>query len=63
LGPFAIAVPGRRAPETKKHDYILTIRYKTEGEIKNAVFHREDRSGLAVVEGLARIVMALTRVR
>ena len=63
LGPFAIAVPGRRTPETKKHDYILTIRYKTEGEIKNAVFHREDRSGLAVVEGLARIVMALTRVR
>ena len=63
LGPLAFAVPGRRTPDTKSHDYILTIRYKAQGKIRNAVFHREDRSGLAVVEGLARIVMALTRVR
>ncbi|HJZ70054.1 MAG TPA: hypothetical protein VKF81_18150 [Blastocatellia bacterium] len=63
LGPLALAVPRKRTPDTKKHDYILTIRYKSEGEIRNAVFHREDRSGLAVVEGLVRIVTALTRAK
>jgi hypothetical protein len=61
LGPLALAVPGKKTPDTKKHDYILVIRYRAEGEIRNAVFHREDRSGLALVEGLARIVMALKR--
>lgn len=63
LGPLALAVPGKKAADKKRHDYILTIRYKSGGEIRNAVFHREDRSGLAVVQGLARIVTALTRVR
>lgn len=59
LGPFAVAVPGKRTADKKEHDYILTIRYKAGAEIRNAVFHREDRSGLAVVEGLARIVNGL----
>ncbi|MFY9573122.1 MAG: hypothetical protein WAV20_17110 [Blastocatellia bacterium] len=61
LGPLAFAFPGRKTPETKMHDYILTISYKSEGEIHRAVFHREDRAGLAVVEGLARIVGLLVR--
>src|SRR3989442_14990655 len=63
LGPLAFAVPGRRTPDTKSHDYILTLRYKAQAKIRNAVFHREDRSGLAGVEGLARIGLALRRVR
>lgn len=61
LGPLALLFPGKRTPDIKVHDYILTIRYRTGDEVRNAVFHREDRSGLAVVEGLARIVSAITR--
>ena len=61
LGPLAFAIPGKRTPEQKKHDYILTIRYKKGSEIRNAVFHREDRSGLIVVEGLVRILTSLVR--
>lgn len=62
LGPFAVFVPGKKAPDTKKHDYLLTIRYKEGSETRTAVFHREDRSGLPVVEGLARIVRTLVRL-
>jgi len=61
LGPLALFVPGKRAPDTKEHDYILTIKYKEGEKVCNAVFHREDRAGLSVVEGLARIVTALAR--
>ena len=63
LGPLAWVIPGRKTPDVKEHDYILTIRYKTGNETRNAVFHREDRVGLAVVEGLARIVTSLARQR
>lgn len=59
LGPFALFFPGKRSPAIKVHDYILTIRYKSGDETRNAVFHREDRAGLSVVEGLARIVSSL----
>jgi hypothetical protein len=61
LGPLAVLVPGKRTPDVKEHDYILTIKYKAGAEVRNAVFHREDRSGLVVVEGLARILTMLTR--
>ncbi|MEK6284118.1 MAG: hypothetical protein AABO57_00080 [Acidobacteriota bacterium] len=61
LGPVALLVPGRRTPDVKEHDYILTIKYQAGSEVRNAVFHREDRAGLAVVEGLARIVTMLAR--
>jgi hypothetical protein len=61
LGPIALLIPGRKTPNIKDHDYILTIRYKKGSEISNAVFHRDDRVGLAVVEGLARIVTSLVR--
>ena len=61
LGPFAFLVPGRKTPDIKSHDYILTIRYKSGNEIRNAVFHREDRAGLAVVEGIARIVSSIAK--
>jgi hypothetical protein len=61
LGPLALLFPGKRSPDVKAHDYILTIRYRSGDEVRNAVFHREDRPGLVVVEGLARIVSALSR--
>ena len=61
LGPFALAFQGRKTPDIKNHDYILAIRYKAANEVHTAVFHREDRVGLAVVEGLARIVSMLAR--
>lgn len=61
LGPLAWLIPGRKTPDVKEHDYILSIKYTAGTETRNAVFHREDRSGLAVVEGLARIVTSLTR--
>lgn len=62
LGPFALLSPGKRTPDIKIHDYILTIRYTAGDKIRNAVFHREDRAGLSVVEGLARIVSTLAKM-
>jgi hypothetical protein len=47
--------------EEKQYDYVLLIRYRSEGEARTAVFHRQDRAGLTVVEGLARIVNLLVR--
>jgi hypothetical protein len=63
IGPFAYLIPGKKTPDVKEHAYILSIRYKTANEVRNAVFQREDRSGLAVVEGLARIVTMLTQTK
>ena len=55
--PFGLLIRSKnKPPETRRHDYILNIRYKVGGEIRNAVFHRQDRSGLHMVEGLARII-------
>jgi hypothetical protein len=48
--------------EQKQHDYVLLIRYRFEEETRTAVFHRQDRAGLAVVEGLARIINLLVRI-
>ena len=62
VGHFAVLAPARKAPDTKKHDYLLTIRYKEGSETRTAVFHREDQAGLPVVEGLARIVRTLMRL-
>jgi len=61
LGPFALLVRGQKLPDVKQHDYILTLRYNSGDEIRSAVFHREDRMGLSLVEGLARIVSALVQ--
>ncbi|HLF82873.1 MAG TPA: hypothetical protein VI837_01710 [Blastocatellia bacterium] len=63
LGPGALLIPGRKTPDVKEHDYIFTIKYTAGNEIRNAVFHREDRAGLAIVEGLARIVTSIVRHR
>ena len=50
-----------KSPEVKVHDYILAIKYKDGDETRTAVFHRQDRDGLAVIERLARIVRSLIR--
>ncbi|HKG20423.1 MAG TPA: hypothetical protein VKC34_00875 [Blastocatellia bacterium] len=63
VGPLALLVPGKRLPETKQHDYMLTVRYRTRGQVRNAVFHREDRLGLSLVDGLARIINAMVKQR
>ena len=47
--------------EQKQHDYVLLIRYRAGEETRTAVFHRQDRAGLAVIEGLARIINLLVR--
>jgi hypothetical protein len=59
LGPLALLFPGKRSPDTKVHDYILTIKYLSGDEVGNAVFHRQGRAGLSIVDGLARIVASL----
>lgn len=50
------------AAETKQHDYVLLVRYRTEEETRTALFHRQDGSGQQVVAGLARIINLLVRV-
>lgn len=62
LGPFAMAVKRRKLPDVKKHDYLLTIKYKEGDEIRNAVFHREDSVGLTMVTGLAKIINSVARL-
>jgi hypothetical protein len=52
-----------RRTQVKKHDYILNIKYREGDYVQNAVFHREDRAGLSVVEGLARIISMLVRLQ
>jgi hypothetical protein len=61
IGPLAYFLPGKKTPDVIEHDYILSIRYQAGSEERYAVFQREDRSGLAVVEGLARILTMLAR--
>ena len=61
FGPFALARRGNKLPDTVKHDYILTIKYRSENKVASAVFHREDRLGSSMVNGLVRIIMALVR--
>ena len=62
--PFGMSWFFKKKPdptEQKQHDYVLLIRYRSGDETRTAVFHRQDRAGLAVVEGLARIINLLVR--
>jgi hypothetical protein len=61
IRPIGSTAPdvGRSAP--KNHDYILTIIYKEEGEIRKATFRRGDGPGLSLLNGLARIIGLLVR--
>ncbi|MCI0486037.1 MAG: hypothetical protein L0229_05505 [Blastocatellia bacterium] len=61
FGPFALARRGRKLPDTVKHDYILTIIYRDGTGMSSAAFHREDRLGSSMVNGLARVITALVR--
>ena len=65
INPFAVGwfLKQKPAPtEKKQYDYVLLIRYRSGDETHTAVFHRQDRAGLAVVEGLARIINMLVRI-
>ncbi|HKP86492.1 MAG TPA: hypothetical protein VJZ26_10365 [Blastocatellia bacterium] len=53
----------RNPIDDTRHDYVLTIRYEEGGEVRNAVFHRQDRAGRSIVEGLARIINMLVRLK
>jgi hypothetical protein len=61
LRPIGLPTAGQR--QAKRHDYILNIKYREGDEVRNAVFHREDSAGLAVVEGLARIISMLVKLQ
>ena len=61
IGPLALLLPGKRKPDVTKTDYILTIKYKTGEQVRSAVFHREDRLALSLLEGLARIITSLVQ--
>jgi hypothetical protein len=61
--PFGLGGRGERPPDPKRHDYMLTVRYKAGDEVRSAVFHRQDRAGLSMVEGLARIINMLVKMR
>jgi hypothetical protein len=63
LGPFAAAVPARQMPDEKKHEYILNIKYRVDEDERNAVFQRADRLGLHALEGLAKIIRVLIKVK
>jgi hypothetical protein len=63
LGPLAVVIRGKKKEDVKKYDYLLTIKYKAGGEERNAVFHREDRVGLTMLDGLARIINMLVRMK
>ncbi|HEX5734629.1 MAG TPA: hypothetical protein VF131_17475 [Blastocatellia bacterium] len=61
IRPLGSDAPDRKPADTKKHDYILTIIYKAEGDVKKAAFRREDRLGLSLLNGVARIIALLVR--
>ena len=46
-----------------RHDYILTIRYHADGEVRTAVFHREDGPGKTCVTNVAKTLNALITSR
>jgi hypothetical protein len=63
LFPFGFGGGKDEEVETTQYDYVLTIRYKNGDGTRNAVFHRQDRAGLSIVEGLARIINMLARMK
>jgi hypothetical protein len=50
-------------PIEESPDYTLTIRYQESGEVRTAVFHRRGGAGLLMIQGLARSVASLVRLR
>src|SRR4029079_8656959 len=56
ISPFSSDIWKRETVDANGHAYLPTVRYKEGEEIFNAVFHRQDRAGKSIVEGLARII-------
>lgn len=63
ITPFSSDDWKRKSLNSVQHDYVLTIRYKEGEEVCNAVFHRQDRAGRSMVEGLARIINMVARLK
>lgn len=63
LRPFLSPSARRAQSQIKKHDYVLTIKYRCDDEIRNAVFRREDEGGFAVIENLSRIIAMLIELK
>ena len=61
IWPIGSHPPAENPSERKKHDYILTIIYKAEGDIRKAAFRRGDSLGLSLLNGVARIIALLVR--
>lgn len=61
LGPLALALRGKKSAEVKSHDYILTIKYREDDQVRHAVFHRQDSAGLSMVTAVARIISSLVK--
>jgi hypothetical protein len=62
LGPFA-RVKRDRGAITDRHEYKLIIRYTRDGEVREAVFRREDQQGLPAINGLSNVISLLVRRR
>lgn len=45
------------------HDYILTIRYHSEGKLFTAAFHREDDAGKTLIHSVAKTLNALVKFK
>jgi hypothetical protein len=63
FGSFARLIPRRQLPPVKKHDYLLTIRYREGEEVRSAVFRREDSAGMMTVTALAKMINSLVRLK
>ena len=61
IWPLGSPPPAEKPSDTKKHDYILTIIYKAEDEVRTAAFRRGDSLGLSLLNGVARIIALLVR--
>ena len=53
----------RRPGGSPDQEHTLTIRYRESGEVLNAVFNRRGGAGLSMMQGLARSVASMVRLR
>jgi len=51
----------RNTTGTAKRQSVLTIKYRIDGEIREAVFCRDDQPGASVVAGVAKIIATLAK--
>jgi hypothetical protein len=52
---------GKRSAATKKHDYLLNVKYYGDDDVQSAIFRREDKAGLQTVNALAWTISLIAR--